>query len=210
MIEKIRQAIPYEEFDYLSLMDCLKDLRQPRDRVSTLLKQGKIIRIKKGFYIFGKGYRRGSISRELLANWLYGPSYISLERALSYHGLIPERVEGLTSVCLGRSRSFHTPLGLFSYTQSPVKAYSIGIESVSIDTQRSYLMAIAEKAIIDKLRLEHSLRIRNQFSMEQYLFEDLRIDEASLRMLELGKIKQILSCFSSIKLNIFKKLITKF
>ena len=48
------------------------------------------MRIRKGLYAFGEPLRRAPISRELLANLIYGPSYISLDYALSYHGLIPE------------------------------------------------------------------------------------------------------------------------
>jgi hypothetical protein len=35
-----------------------------------------------GIYVFGERYRRSPFSREVLANMIYGPSYISLDYAL--------------------------------------------------------------------------------------------------------------------------------
>jgi len=71
---------------------------RPRDKISDLLKKGTIIRVKKGLYVFGEDNRKKPYSKEILANLIYGPSYISLDYALQYHGLIPERVEAVTSV----------------------------------------------------------------------------------------------------------------
>jgi len=48
MIEDIRKEIEHEEFDYQTLMSCLRHYARPRDKVSALLKKGSIIRIKKG------------------------------------------------------------------------------------------------------------------------------------------------------------------
>lgn len=42
MIEAIRKKISQEEFDYQTLMDCLKDYARPRDKVSDLLQKGSI------------------------------------------------------------------------------------------------------------------------------------------------------------------------
>ena len=45
-------------------------------------RHGGIVRVKKGLYVFGLDYRRGAWSREVLANLIYGPSYVSLDYAL--------------------------------------------------------------------------------------------------------------------------------
>ena len=87
----IRQRIEREEFDYQTLMSALGHLASPRAKVTSLLRQGVIIRVKKGLYVFGDTYRNRPFSRELLANWIYGPSYLSLDYALSFHHLVPER-----------------------------------------------------------------------------------------------------------------------
>ena len=110
-ITDIRRAIPTEVFSFQQLMDCLAGYAKPRDKIGALLRRGDIIRVRKGLYVFGPDYRRGPWSREVLANLIYGPSYISLDYALAYYALIPERVEEVTSVTLSRSRRFDTPLG---------------------------------------------------------------------------------------------------
>ena len=122
MIDPIQNQIPREEFDYQTLLDVLKDYERPRDKISDYLRKGVIIRIKKGLYIFGEGYRKEVFSRELLANLIFGPSYISLDSALQYYGFIPERVEAMTSVTTGRSKRFETPVGLFTYREISVQA----------------------------------------------------------------------------------------
>jgi len=122
----IRNQIQAEIFDYQTLMSVLSGLASPRDKITDLLKGDAIIRVKKGLYVFGEKYRRYPYSRELLANLIYGPSYISLDCALAFYGLIPEKVEALTSVTPGRSRRFFTPAGLFTYRQIPLKAFQSG------------------------------------------------------------------------------------
>jgi predicted transcriptional regulator of viral defense system len=95
-IGKIRAKIHGEIFDYQVLLDTLSGYRKPRDKITRLLAAGAIVRIKKGLYCFGDPFRKEPISREHLANLIYGPSYISIDYALSYYGLIPERVETIT------------------------------------------------------------------------------------------------------------------
>ena len=124
-MEFIRRHILHEEFDYQTLLHGLGQYSRPRDKISDLLRKGVIIRVKKGIYIFGEDYRRRPYSREILANLIYGPSYISLEYALHYFGLIPERVEAVTSVTTGRSRRYATPIGLFRYRMIPLPAFRI-------------------------------------------------------------------------------------
>ena len=92
----LRQQIARDVFDYQQLVTCLSQFSKPRDKIRRLLASGEIVRIRKGLYAFGAPLQRAPISRELLANLIYGPSYISLDYALSYHGLIPERVETVT------------------------------------------------------------------------------------------------------------------
>ena len=115
----IRARIPAEIFDYQTLVDAAKELAYPRNKINDLLRQGVIVRVKKGLYVFGDRQRRHPYSKELLANLVYGPSYVSLDYALAYHGLIPERVEALTSVTPNRPRRFDTPVGLFTYRRIP-------------------------------------------------------------------------------------------
>lgn len=123
---EMRLQLGRDVFDYQQLTACLGHLSKPRDKIHKLLAKGDIVRIRKGLYAFGREYRREPLSREVLANLIYGPSYISLEYALSYHGLIPERVSTVTSVALGRSRKFDTPVGTFTYQSLSLPCYAVG------------------------------------------------------------------------------------
>ena len=74
MIEILRKRINGEEFDYQTLIECLKEYSNPRAKITQLLRKGIIVRVKKGLYIFGEAYRRRPYSKELLANLIYeGP-----------------------------------------------------------------------------------------------------------------------------------------
>ncbi len=112
-------------FDYQTLLSALKDYASPRDKISRLLRKNEIVRVKKGLYVFGQTGGKRKYSHEHLANLIYGPSYISLDYALHTYGLIPERVETVTSVTLDRTKSFSTPVGNFSFRKIGLKAYRI-------------------------------------------------------------------------------------
>lgn len=170
---ELRNIIGCEEFDYQVLISALSAYASPRDKITSLLRSGVIIRIKKGLYIFGEEYRRELYCSELLANLIYGPSYVSLEYALSYYGMIPERVETITSVTPGRARSFDTPVGRFSY-HSTIH-FSTGIDRAGTP-ERSFLIAQPERALADRLRDDKGGGGRTIKAMEEYLFEDLRLD----------------------------------
>ena len=76
--------------DFLFLMDHLKPYASPRAKLTQMIKSGEIIKVRRGLYVWPPP---ASWSLKTLANKIYGPSYISFEYALSYHQMIPERVE---------------------------------------------------------------------------------------------------------------------
>ena len=200
MIERLRKQIPEEEFDYQALLDGLKEYSRPRDKITDMLRKKMLIRVKKGIYVFGETYARGPFSREVLANMIYGPSYVSLDYALNYYALIPERVEAVTSVTCGRSRRFSTPVGLFLYRTIPMKAYQVGMDRVEIERGRSFLMATPEKALADKVRDDRGTGIRTQEEMRSYLLDHLRIDPEGLRKLDPDRLAAIAERYHSRKI----------
>lgn len=86
-------AVP---FSHGALLPSLKDYRRPNDK---MLWQGVLVAIKRGLYVRGEPSRAPCLP--LVANRLYGPSCVSLDYALAWHGLIPERLHEITSVCTG-------------------------------------------------------------------------------------------------------------
>ncbi len=207
MMEELRAKIAGEEFDSQALLDGLREYDRPRDKITSLLRQGAIVRVKKGIYVFGARYRRHPFSTEVLANMICGPSYISLDYALHYHGLIPERVEAVTSVTISRSRRFSTPVALFIYHNIHIQAYAIGIDLVGPQNGCSFLIATPEKALADKIQADRGTAIRSQAEMRSYLLDSLRIDPEGLEKLRAEKIALIADQYRSRKLRLLSAVV---
>src|SRR5262249_36615340 len=156
-----------EIFDYGFLMSQLGDYQAPRDKITRLLRTGHIIRVKKGLYVFGENDRRSPVDRMLLANLLYGPSYISQRYALAFYGLIPERVQTVTSMTTQRHKYYETPFGLFEYLHLSQKRFTVGVDWIKINEAEHCLVASPEKALADLLEPERDL------STEKILLEHL-------------------------------------
>lgn len=199
VVALIRRKAADEVFDYQVLMDALSGYRKPRDAVTRLLLEGSIVRIKKGLYCFGETYRRKPLCREYIANLIYGPSYISLEYAMSYHGLIPERVFTVTSVTGNRSKIFDTPLGLFSYRTLSGGRFAEG-QILMKEAGSSFLIASPEKALIDTVWTDSRFSGRRVSEFESYLFEDLRVERRELRRLEKDRVLDICDSYGSAKI----------
>jgi hypothetical protein len=209
VIDQLRAGVPHEEFDYLALMAGLREYARPRDRVTTLLRQQAIIRVKKGLYVFGPTYRRAPYSREVLANLIYGPSCISLEYALSYYGLIPERVERVTSTTTGKSRTFDTPVGRFTYWPVPERVFPIGIDRIETGDGRAFLVARRERALCDVLVQRRGLKIRTLGQLETWLADDLRCDTDDLASLDATIVSALARRWRSARLRLLARLLQK-
>jgi hypothetical protein len=209
MIHELRRRIPEEEFDYQTLMGLLAEYDRPRDKIRALLRQKAIIRVKKGLYVFGPTYARKPFSREILANLIYGPSYVSLQFALQYYGLIPERVETLTSVTPGRARRFHTPVGVFAYRHISLAAYSIGIQRAELSPGRFFLIAAPEKALADMLHADRGTPLRGPAAMREYLDRHWRIDWHALGGWNVDLLAMIARRYRSRKIKILADVIRR-
>ncbi len=205
----VHGRIKTEIFDYQTLIYALGDLAFPRNKISDMLRQGLIVRVKKGLYVFGEEFRRHPYSKELLANLIYGPSYVSLDYALAYHGLIPESVEALTSVTTGRPRRFDTPAGLFLFRQIPLRAYETGMVRVEAGNDQAFLIASPEKALADKVVSVRGVHIGSMAEMGRFLEEDLRIDGGALRSMSAESIDEFAGRYRSRRLKHLSGLIRK-
>jgi predicted transcriptional regulator of viral defense system len=171
--------------DFKTISSKLSHYKSPRDKVSSLKKSKQLIRLKKGLYIVSPDITNQSASKELIANHLYGPSYISLETALSFYGIIPERVYSTLSVTSRRKKRYNTPLGMFEYRTVPVKYLSIGISQKIVQNSYAYLMATPEKAICDLIVTKSGIRFQSLKAINEYLEHDLRADLAVIEKWDL-------------------------
>lgn len=176
LYKHIRKLAPNAEVDYLFMKYILQEYAHPRAKMTSLLRSKELIRVKKGLYVLDGVNPHKPFVKETLANLIYGPSYLSLEYALSFYGYIPERVETLTSVTNKKDKLFKTPLGVFSYRYLNPSKYSIGITQVMYDSSHPILIATPEKALADQLFLATpNVEFNNTEDMRDFLFEDLRI-----------------------------------
>ena len=147
------------------------------------------------------------VAREVLANLIYGPSYVSLDYALAYYGLIPERVEDVTSVTTGKSRRFATPFGVFTYRPMSLRRYSPGILIEGQGEQR-FLIASPEKALVDKIWCDKRLKVSRIDDFADYLYEDLRMDPKRAASLNVERLALIAAAFKSRKITMLVRFIT--
>lgn len=189
-IVELRAQIKTDLFSYLELTDALSSYQNVREKITQLLRRGDIIRIKKGLYLFPEPLRRAPLNPCLIANLVYGPSYVSGDYALSWYGLIPEKVTLITSVTSGRTKRFETPVGDYVYYQRKSPDYPVGV--VWMDhPEQPFLIASKEKAIYDKALSDSCFDGRNVIA---WLFEDLRIDSQELTHLDgdiLAQLKRV-------------------
>jgi predicted transcriptional regulator of viral defense system len=179
---QLRTRIGRDDFDYLTLKNALSDYSRPDQKISELLKSGVITSVKKGLYVFDKTYRQGWIFPETLANQIYGPSCISLEYALAWHGMIPERVYTITSVTPKKNKVFETAVGRFTYQHLSLERYPQGIRQVWLSDSHAMLIASPEKALCDYV-LQHKINhVHNAQEAKDFLEDDLRIDEWRIQL----------------------------
>lgn len=168
--------------------EMLPEYNRPNDKISELLKSGELLSVRRGLYVPGPETDLPVPNSFLIANHLRGPSYISLESALSYWEMIPERVYEFSSVTLKTSKNYTTPVGRFSYLHLAAPYYSFGIQSVKLTSQQTALVASREKAVCDKIVLTSGVLLRSIRETKNFLLDDMRMDEEMLRTLNISTI----------------------
>lgn len=160
--------------------------------IKRALNSGEVIRIHRGLYCLAPKYLRRKIAPFVLAQRIYGPSYISLETALSCHGWIPEAVYTITSVSTDRSREFDTPLGRFSFTRVPQRTFYAEVIRVEKESEGSFLMASPLKALADYVYVH-----KVDWTSARPVVESLRVDESQLMTVDDEAFDRLLLNYSS-------------
>ena len=176
--------------DTAALKAALDDYKSPKDKITTLEQSGLLIRLKRGLFVVAPMVHSQPLSKELIANHIYGPSYLSLQTALSFYGLIPERVHTVCSMTTKRSSSFINPLGNFDYITVPAAYFAIGIRQEIVNNNYAYLIATPEKALCDMIVETKGLKLQSIKAMQNYLEEDLRIDLSVIEHYDIDIINQ--------------------
>ena len=171
------------------IMEALATYSRPNDKISEMIKSGELVSLRRGLYVPGPELDLPIPESFVIANHLRGPSYVSLESALSYWNLIPERVYETSSVTTKTTKTYQTSLGRYSFQHLTTPYYSFGIRSVRLTEQQTALIASPEKAVCDKIVLTAGVILRSTSQTMDFLIEDLRIDEEQLQTLDVSTIE---------------------
>ncbi|WP_342084826.1 type IV toxin-antitoxin system AbiEi family antitoxin domain-containing protein [Dyadobacter sp. OTU695] len=166
------------------LASLLKDHKEPNHKIDELLSAGLLEIVRDGLYMPTKKLSPFRSEPFLFANHLFGPSYVSFDSALSFYGLIPERVYEVTSATTNRTERFNTSIGAFSFARLPLPYYSFGIRHLELGNEQHILIASPEKALFDKVVTTIGAKLNSSKSATEYLIENLRIDEDNLQELD--------------------------
>jgi len=160
--------------------------------VSRALKDGSLIRVKRGVYVLGRHYRSNPVHPFAIAQALVSGSYISFESALAHHGWIPEAVFVTASVSPGRKTvQFETgDFGAFSFHPLAIEDYRFltGVDRIAFDKLTAFV-AQPLRALMDLVALRKA-----RWSGIGWLTGGMRIDEEmllSLRRKDFAALKPV-------------------
>ncbi len=163
--------------DSLRMKELLGDISDKRGKIARMIHSGDLIQLRRGLYATQR-----DINPYCLAASIYGPSYISFETALSFHGLIPEAVYEITSATLKRPKEFENGFGRYRYHAIPRNVYAVGIERIT-ESGIPFLIASSTKALCDRIALEPRMRSMSdvrQWAKLMRLNADMELDPAIL------------------------------
>lgn len=161
-----------------------------RRQLSRLVASGRLIQLRRGLYALAPPFQKTKPHPFLVANRMVRASYVSLQSALAYHGLIPEYVPVVTSVTTMRPGRWETPLGDFEYRHIKRELFC-GYEPVDLQEKQTALVATPEKALLDLLYLWPG-------SDSRAYLQELRLQ--NLEGLDLAALKAMASASGSPKL----------
>lgn len=150
------------------------------------IKSGLFLKLRNGFYMIADS----NPSIYFVGNKLYEPSYISLNTALSYYGIIPEVVYAITSITTKAFREFNTPKGNFIYQRIKKEAFT-GYSLKQIDKEKVFF-AEPEKALADylyfvdlkRVSLNDRLKLKNIKKDELIIFVKLFKRKSMLKLID--------------------------
>jgi len=123
-----------------------------RRQLSRWVRAGKVYQLRRGLYALAPPYQKVRPHPFLVANRLAAASYVSLQSALAYYGMIPEHVPQTTSITTRRPGSWQTPLGDYAYRHIQVD-YFAGFQVLEVAPGQHAYVASPEKAILDLVYL---------------------------------------------------------
>ncbi|MGM0436605.1 MAG: type IV toxin-antitoxin system AbiEi family antitoxin domain-containing protein [Bacillota bacterium] len=186
-----------------ALLDTYEDYGDPYGKINREVKNKNLFPVVKGLY-----ETDASTPGVYLTSYIYGPSYVSFEYALYYHGLIPEKVTVFTSATFGKRKSkrYKNRFGIFTYRDIPKTAFPFGIKAY-VENGYSYIIASPEKALCDTLYIASPQTSMKK--LKDLIFENLRIDEESFYELDFERLLLLCDKYPSTNLKLLKRIIVR-
>jgi len=204
IIEQLKEGLPSDCFSDTELINLLSGSKDRRyGLVKRAFASGELIHLKKKLYCIAEKYRKKALNLFEIAQRLYGPSYISLESALSYHGWIPEAVYTTTSACMNRSKFFNTPIGVFSFSHVSASVFFAMVDRIVLGND-CFFMARPWRAIADYIQV-----YKKDWKGINALTENLRIEEDLIRQANLDELDETECFYKSVRVSAFFKSLKK-
>jgi len=199
LTEQVFGLMPCSQFtsqDVATLFPGSEDRRY--GLVKRAIASGEIIHIRRGLYCLAPKYQKRCINLCALAQHVYGPSYISLESALSWHGWIPEAVYTITSASFKKSKEFNTPLGLFSYDRIPQKLFYTEVKRLTDESKNVFLMASPLKALADYVYVR-----QKDWTGIDPVINNLRVEPEEFKQVTCDTLEGLISNYSNSRVKKF-------
>lgn len=159
-------------------------------QLSEWTRKGFLVKPRKNIYLLKDNE---NINPFILANRLFEPSYVSLESALFYYGLIPDVVAAVTSITSKKSRRFDFSGQLYNYQK--IKSNLFWGYTEAKENKWGFLIASPEKAVLDYFYLNLP-RLKNENA-----WDELRIEtEVYKKTINKTKLFKFLKIFNSDRL----------
>jgi len=175
--KKKTEELPYFETKELRLILGADFTNTTLVNLKNWMNKGYVTMIRRGLYVLSETKDRTDTM--VFATKIYSPSYISMEMALGFYGIIPEAVFTVTSVTTRKTKKFKTPLGNFSYQK--IKKAAFGGFETKKQGGISFNLALPEKALVDFFYLNRNVLNGDCEQFLGYRFnEDFKYDAKKL------------------------------
>lgn len=151
------------------------NIKAKNSKIAQLEKAGEIIRLRRNLFVVTPEESGVKLCTGLIANHLLAPSYVSMQTALRFYGLIPEAVYAIQSMTFKTAKSFLTPVGSFEYIHISRETFPIGITQRK-EGNAQYIIATPEKALCDLIANLPGVNLRYRVDAMHFLEDDLRFD----------------------------------
>jgi predicted transcriptional regulator of viral defense system len=129
------------------------DSKDVRRQLSRWTKAGRLCQLRRGLYALAPPFQKVKPHPFVVANRMMRSSYVSLQSALGYYGLIPDVVPVTTSITTGRPNQWQTPLGVYTFQHIKTELF-VGYRLVDLGGNQQAFVATPEKALLDLVRLQ--------------------------------------------------------